>query len=63
MHDVEDAGIEPETRSEAVNDAVNAGEPIGEGGLEREARGWCGGRGFDESGYGYGAYAASDDIY
>jgi hypothetical protein len=29
--------------------------------LEREARGWCGGRGFDESGYGYGAYAASDD--
>jgi hypothetical protein len=45
-------------------DGVEPGghEPVGEEvGLEREGRAWSGGRGFDDAGYGYGAYAASDD--
>ena len=32
-----------------------------DGTLEREVRAWSGGRGFDDAGYGYGAYGASDD--
>lgn len=55
MHEGEDHdGDEPIVEGDAE-------ERRAEAALERESRGWCGGRGFDEAGYGYGAYAASDD--